>query len=138
MAERELQQERELGSLEAKIDFLVKNSDETKNDVKELVERVAFQNGRVTSNEKGIAALTAAIETLSRREEQNSTWRKNMIFAGAGLGTLMLVITGVTIPLFISKAKNDVSNIVEDKLNERLPIAIKKAIEESEFIVELN
>jgi len=108
-------QERELGSLEAKINFLVVNSTETKADIKELVAKVAIQNGRVTSNEKGLADIIKNVSSLSEREQGTYIWRKNVIYAAGGLGTLLTLIIIATVPLAISKAKSDVQEIITEQ-----------------------
>lgn len=127
--EAQTRQERELATLESKIDFLVKNSDETKTDVKELVGRVAFQNGRVTSNEKAINDLSGAIEKLTEREEANSTWRKNVIYAGGVVIVLMGVLSPIFTKLAVQKAQSDVKIIVSQELDQALPRAINNLFE---------
>ena len=138
MNARNPQQERELGGMEAKIDFLVENSAETKADVKELVAKVAIQNGRVTSNEKGLADIIQTVGKLSEREQGTYIWRKNVVYAAGGLGTLFTLIVIATVPLAISKAKADVQEIIaeqnhilKEEIKAEVSLNVKKEIQDS-------
>ena len=123
---------KEIGNLEGQVGIILTTLGRVESTMEKVVVQTTKTNGRVTSNEKAVEALTQAISTLSKREDENSTWRKNLIFAFASVGTLGVILTGITIPLLISKAKNDVHEIVESeaiKLQEQIDLEIQVKIE---------